>query len=88
MGEGAERRAFDVVTAPIGTGGPEFREIARTMSLMDTLDGFLRDLRERYSERPAVPPAPAKSSDGKPDPATTGSVASHPTSAATTPAAR
>ena len=55
MGEGADRRAFDVVTAPIGTSGTEFREIARTIAAVDTLEAFLRDLRARYPETGAMP---------------------------------
>jgi hypothetical protein len=39
------------VTAPIGTTGAEFREIARAVSMKDTLDSFLRDLRVRYPDR-------------------------------------
>ena len=65
MGEGPDRRAFDVVTAPIGTTGAEFREIARAVSMKDTLDSFLRDLRVRYPDRTEPrsgepsPPAPS-----------------------------
>ncbi|MGH6770418.1 MAG: tetratricopeptide repeat protein, partial [Xanthobacteraceae bacterium] len=73
MGDGPDRRAFDVVTAPVGTGGVEFREIAHSIAAVDTLEAFLRDLRERYPETgarpagrqaaptPAVQPAPAAS---------------------------
>jgi hypothetical protein len=66
MGDGPDRRAFDVVTAPIGNTGTEFREIARTIAAVDTLEAFLRDLRMRYpdtgampgnGQRPQVPPA-------------------------------
>jgi tetratricopeptide (TPR) repeat protein len=55
IGEGVDRRAFDVVTAPIGTSGPEFRDVARAVSLVDTLDGFLSDMRTRYPESSGVP---------------------------------
>src|SRR5207237_256764 len=50
MGEGPDRRAFDVVTAPVAKSGAEFRDIARAIASIDTLDAFLRDLRARYPE--------------------------------------
>ena len=48
--DGPERRAFDVVSTPIGTAGPEFQDIANKMAATNTLDAFLRDLRARYPE--------------------------------------
>lgn len=58
--DGPDRRAFDVVTAPIGTSGAEFQDIAKKVASVDTLDAFLRDLRAKYPESSAVtPPAPA-----------------------------
>ena len=55
--DGPDRRAFDVVTAPIGTSGAEFQDIAKKVASVDTLDAFLRDLRARYPEASAVSPA-------------------------------
>jgi tetratricopeptide (TPR) repeat protein len=55
--DGPDRRAFDVVTAPIGTNGVEFQDIAKKVASVDTLDTFLRDLRARYPESSAVSPA-------------------------------
>jgi hypothetical protein len=69
MGEGPDARAFDMVTAPIGSGGTEFNEIARSIASVDTLEAFLRDLRARYPETGALPsgqpgaPAPAASAE-------------------------
>jgi len=65
MGEGADGRAFEVVTAPIEIAGTEFAAIVRAIAAVDTLEAFLRDLRARYPEtgagpsaqRPAPPPA-------------------------------
>jgi tetratricopeptide (TPR) repeat protein len=57
--EGADRRAFEVVTAPIGAGGTEFQDIAKKVASVDTLDAFLRDLSTRYPEASATPPAGA-----------------------------
>ena len=55
--DGPDRRAFDVVTAPIGTNGIEFQDIAKKVASVDTLDAFLRDLRTRYPDAAAVSPA-------------------------------
>src|SRR4029434_2879580 len=57
--DGPDRRAFNVVTAPIGTSGAEFQDIAKKVASIDTLDGFLRDLRSRYPESGAVSPGGA-----------------------------
>ena len=57
MAAGPDGRAFDVVTAPLGTSGAEFREIARVVASVDTLDGFLRDLQARYPDAGAAPPS-------------------------------
>ncbi|MBI3705697.1 MAG: tetratricopeptide repeat protein [Rhizobiales bacterium] len=73
MSDGPDRRAFDVVSAPVGAGGKEFQDIARRVASVDTLDTFLRDMRVRYPEpttlpgaeknaaQPAVPAVPEKS---------------------------
>jgi tetratricopeptide (TPR) repeat protein len=95
LGDGPDRHAFDVVTAPIGTSGSEFRDIARAISLVDTLDGFLADIRARYSEKDRGAAAPPRPSDAapaapalKPEPATTGGVARPVANAAKPPAGR
>ncbi|HEY6024640.1 MAG TPA: tetratricopeptide repeat protein, partial [Pseudolabrys sp.] len=54
--DGPDRRAFEVVTAPIGTSGAEFQDIAKKVASVDTLDAFLHDLRTRYPEASAVSP--------------------------------
>jgi tetratricopeptide (TPR) repeat protein len=72
--DGADRRAFEVVTAPVGSGGTEFQDIAKKVASIDTLDAFLRDLSARYPEASAAPPAggagegvgPAAESESKP----------------------
>jgi len=79
MGDGPDQRAFEVVTAPVGSAAGEFRDIARAIAAVDTLDGFLRDLRTRYPETGALPsaqqrpPAEPQIQSPKTDPATTGS---------------
>jgi hypothetical protein len=75
-----DRHAFEVVSAPTGADGPEFKDVARAVAGMSTLDSFLRDMRTRYPDgggaaregegdkkAPAVPPsgADAKPAAGK-----------------------
>ena len=43
-----DERSFDVVTAPIEARGVEYREIAKSIADRDTLEGFLKNYRERY----------------------------------------
>lgn len=61
--DGPDRRAFDIVTAPTGTGSAEFKEVVKKVASIDTLDAFLRDLRARYPESSAVSPAGAAGAD-------------------------
>lgn len=82
MAEGPDARAFDVVSAPIGTGNADFQDVARRVASIDTLGAFLNDIRTRYSgleakakEAPAAKaqqaktppkPAPVQAADAKP----------------------
>jgi len=70
MADGRDRRAFDVVSAPIGTGAAEFQEIAKKVASADTLEAFLRDMRARYPDSAPLPPEPAaaKGAGGSPAP--------------------
>jgi hypothetical protein len=56
MAEGPLARAFEVVTTPFSTSGPEFRAIAKAAVSADTLDQFLRDVRSRYPDTAVAPP--------------------------------
>jgi tetratricopeptide (TPR) repeat protein len=67
MADGPERRAFDVVSAPIGTGGPEFQAVAKKVSSVDTLNTFLRDMRARYPEAALISPADAAAKESAKD---------------------
>ena len=71
MADTPDGHAFKVVTAPVGSGDPEFSSVAQTVSGIDTLDAFLKDMRERYplgdalaresvaaTEAPKLSPAP------------------------------
>jgi tetratricopeptide (TPR) repeat protein len=78
MGDGIDRRAFDLVTAPLGTTNGEFSDIARALATADTLENFLRDMRARYPETGALPAAtqrpPATTPPQRTDPTTTGTI--------------
>jgi tetratricopeptide (TPR) repeat protein len=57
MVEGLDARAFDVVSAPVGAGGPEFQTVAKRVTDVDTLNSFLADMRARYPEAAVISPA-------------------------------
>jgi tetratricopeptide (TPR) repeat protein len=59
MADGPDRRGFEVVTAPMNTNAPEFADIARVVASTDTLDQFLRDIRQRYPDTAPAAAAPA-----------------------------
>ncbi len=63
MAEGPDGRAFDVVSAPIGTSGSEFRDVAKSVAGTNTLDAFLREMHRRYPD--AAPVSPEGSVDNK-----------------------
>ena len=54
MSEGPDSRAFEVVTTPAGSGGAEFRDVAKAVASVDTLDGFLRAMRTRFPDTGAA----------------------------------
>ncbi len=71
MGEGPDRRAFDVITEPVDASGADFRAVAHSIAAVDTLSGFLRDLSTHYPEISSLPPNPAPAA---PDPGPTGGI--------------
>jgi hypothetical protein len=58
MAQTPDARDFEIVTAPLGTSGAEFRNIAHAAASVDTLEGFLREMRARYPEASRLPLAP------------------------------
>ncbi|MFI4971387.1 MAG: hypothetical protein ACHP7H_01795 [Hyphomicrobiales bacterium] len=54
-----DRRAFDVVTAPVGSGNAEFQDVAKKIAGVDSLESFLGDMRTRYPDSAALPQAAA-----------------------------
>jgi hypothetical protein len=59
MADSPDRRAFEVLAAPNSGDSGEFREVARTVAAVDTLEAFLRDMRARYPETGAFTPGGA-----------------------------
>ena len=53
-----DARAFEIVSAPIGSAGEDFKAIARTAAASDTLDDFLRDMKVRYPESNPISSGP------------------------------
>ena len=67
------RAAFETASKPGGANRAEFEEIAKMAASVDTLDGFLREMRARLPDAAARAAAqPAETA--KPDPAATGSL--------------
>jgi hypothetical protein len=55
---------FDIVSSPLGSSGDQFGMIAHAATSIDTLEGFLRDMKARYPESAgtvALPTAPVAS---------------------------
>jgi hypothetical protein len=84
MTGGPDQQAFEVVMAGLGTSSAEFRDVARVVATVDTLDGFLRDMQSRYPEMSVLPAgtpgqpvagAPTPAPPPKPDRDSTGSIA-------------
>ena len=62
-------RAFDVVSAPVGTANSEFQDIAKRIAGIDSLEAFLRDMRTRYPDASAISQAPAPAAGAAAPPA-------------------
>jgi len=80
MADTPDRRAFDVVSAPVGTAGADFQEIAKKIASVNSLDAFLRDMRTRYPDS-----APISSGANKAAPPKTPEKPKEKTSEATPP---
>jgi tetratricopeptide (TPR) repeat protein len=53
-----DARAFEIVSAPLGSAGEDFKAIARAAAASDTLDDFLRDMKARYPESNPISSGP------------------------------
>ena len=54
MAQTPDAKVFEVVSAPLGSSGEQFGVIAKAATSIDTLDGFLRDMKARYPESSAA----------------------------------
>ena len=72
MSESADRLAFDIASKPAAASTAEFAEIAKLAAAVDTLDGFLREMRARFPD--ATARAPMQPQTEKDEPVHTGSL--------------
>ncbi len=73
MSTGADRVAFDIASKPAAATSAEFAEIAKMAASVDTLDGFLREMKTRFPDmttaKAVLPPSPSPA-----DPTPTGAL--------------
>ena len=72
MSETPDAHVFEIVSAPLGSSGDQFAAIAHAATSIDTLEGFLRDMKARYPDSISSPPvaaapAPPQASSQQPD---------------------
>jgi tetratricopeptide (TPR) repeat protein len=58
MSGDGDRTAFDTASKPAGANSAEFAEIAKMAAKVDTLDGFLREMKTRFPDATAHAPLP------------------------------
>ncbi len=68
----ADRFAFETASKPGAVSGAEFAQIAKMAAGVDTLDGFLREMKARFPDATARAPLPPETV--RPDPVSTGSL--------------
>jgi hypothetical protein len=59
----ADRVAFETASKPVGSSGADLAQIAKMAASVDTLDGFLREMRARFPDataRATMPPGTPK----------------------------
>ncbi len=62
MAETPDQRAFEILTTPVARAGQEFGEITKAASAINTLNGFMQEMRARYPDFGAVSNAPPSGS--------------------------
>jgi hypothetical protein len=67
-----DRAAFETASKPAGASSAEFGTIAKMAASVDTLDGFLREMKARFPDGSARAPLPPEAP--KADPSPTGSL--------------
>jgi hypothetical protein len=73
LGGDGDRAAFEAATRLAATNSSEFATIARMAASVDTLDGFLREMKQRFPEMASRAPLP-QAAQAKADPVTTNSL--------------
>jgi hypothetical protein len=63
MTDEADKIAFDVASKPASGSSAEFAQIAKMAASVDTLDGFLREMKARFPDGPIKPQADSASVD-------------------------
>jgi hypothetical protein len=71
MSSDADRAAFEIASKQVGSSAADFALIAKMAASVDTLEGFLRDMKTRYPDATARANAPGMA---KADPVPTGSL--------------
>ncbi len=56
MADTPDARVFEIVSAPLGSSGDQFAAIAHAATSIDTLEGFLREMKARYPETAGAAP--------------------------------
>jgi hypothetical protein len=67
----ADRLAFDTASKPATSSSAEFAQIAKMAASVDTLDGFIREMKTRFPDATARAPLPP---EARTDPVQTGSL--------------
>jgi tetratricopeptide (TPR) repeat protein len=67
-----DRIAFETASHPVAANSAEFGPIAKMAASVDTLDGFLREMKTRFPDATARAPLPPETAKG--DPVSTGSL--------------
>jgi hypothetical protein len=67
-----DRAAFETASKPAGANSAEFAEIAKIAASVDTLDGFLREMKTRFPDNTAHAALPPETQ--KADPVSTGAL--------------
>ncbi|MEH6951070.1 tetratricopeptide repeat protein [Nitrobacter sp. NHB1] len=68
----ADKLAFDTASKPASDNSAEFEQIAKMAAKVDTLDGFLREMKSRFPDMTARAPPPPEAA--RADPAPTGAL--------------
>jgi tetratricopeptide (TPR) repeat protein len=66
MADTPDARVFDIVSAPLGSSGDQFAAIAHAATSIDTLEGFLREMKARYPDSNSSQPMAAAPSAAPP----------------------